>query len=296
MFAGGIVNLQLETGRGVDSSLPVSSPPSEDLLQGHEGRPSTHGDRRRIPQGFRRPASTAVSRPSSSGTWGLTYEGTLQKFGPNGENLPRCTRAFSRCNHDAANVAGADMGVGILGSAISDTGSTNPVSRKRKPTITTPRCKAEAIAQKTSGRIGAQASAHARIGSRHRFRFPLLVMAATALRGSKEEFETTTALKYEGAMAAWGGTASPNYKTFLSQANQVGDRLPAGYCRAAQADVLPPIRYRLISRLKALEVRVLDGSCPRRTRHLARRHLSSHCGQGWSEPLPKWGRRSRAWD
>ena len=112
-------------------------------------------------------------------------------------------------------LAGADMGVGILGSAISGYGQYEAGQQQKKAYDYNAKVQAEAIAQKTSGRIGAQAATYAASGVDIASGSPLLVMAATAARGSKEEFETTTALKYEGAMAAWGGTMA-GIGTFLS--------------------------------------------------------------------------------
>ena len=67
---------------------------------------------------------------------------------------------------------------------------------------------AEALAQKRLAVTGRQASAYAASGVDIASGSPLMIMAATAARGAKEEQENTAILKYEGSMAAWSGTMS----------------------------------------------------------------------------------------
>lgn len=112
-------------------------------------------------------------------------------------------------------LAGADMGVGIIGSAIAGYGQYESGQQQKKAYDYNARVQAEAIQQKYSEQIGKHAGAYAASGVDILSGSPLLVMAATAARGEKEEFETTTALRYEGAMAAWGGTMA-GIGTFLS--------------------------------------------------------------------------------
>jgi len=113
------------------------------------------------------------------------------------------------------SLAGTNFGVGILSSAIAGYGQYSSGQNERRAYDYDAMQQAEAITQRTRSTVGRQASGYAASGVDIASGSPLLVMAATAGRGAKEEEETTAGLRYQGAMAAWSGVMA-GIGTFLS--------------------------------------------------------------------------------
>lgn len=117
---------------------------------------------------------------------------------------------------------GATFGLGVLSSAISGFGKIEAGKEEEKAydynadvTALNTSNEVEANQQKTTARIGAQATAYAGAGVDLTSGSPLLIMAATAARGAQEGEEIkeagdeqSTLDRYYGKIAAFGGTMS----------------------------------------------------------------------------------------
>ena len=118
------------------------------------------------------------------------------------------------------SMAGANFGVGVLGSLISGFGQVESGQQQKSAddynadiTLDNMRNQMVANTQKFSALIGKQGSAYAASGVDIASGSPLLVMAATAARGAQEGkqieqsgTEEANLQRYYGKIAAWSGT------------------------------------------------------------------------------------------
>lgn len=117
------------------------------------------------------------------------------------------------------SMAGANMGIGIIGSAISGIGQIDAGKQEQKAydynadvTMLNAGNEIQSVEQKYSQLVGKQATAYAASGVDITRGSPLLMMAATAGRGGKQAEEIlqsatqeATLDRYYGKIAAWKG-------------------------------------------------------------------------------------------